>query len=72
MLRKKAKPKLENLKNLALKNKLKSPVYVGDTEGDRLAAFGAGYEFVFVSYGFGVVRTVIGFSNFRSLVTALT
>ncbi len=65
------KSKLENLKNLAVRNQLQNPVYVGDTEGDQAAALGAGYEFIFVSYGFGAAKTQHEFSDFQSLVTML-
>jgi phosphoglycolate phosphatase len=33
------------------------PVYVGDTEGDELAAHYAGYTFAFAAYGFGSSRS---------------
>lgn len=38
------------------RNKLKSPVYVGDTQGDFQAAQYAGIPFVYASYGFGEVE----------------
>jgi phosphoglycolate phosphatase len=46
-------PKHHNIKLLADNHKLKSPVYVGDTEGDGQQSRLAGIPFVFVSYGFG-------------------
>lgn len=62
------KPKVENLKDIALRNNLKKPVYIGDTESDMRAALGAGYDFIFVSYGFGSVECETKFSNFEALV----
>ena len=47
------KGKAENLALLCERNALKAPVYVGDTEGDRLACREAGVPFIFASYGFG-------------------
>lgn len=35
------------------RNHIKKAVYVGDTQGDMLAAKFAGIPFVFASYGFG-------------------
>lgn len=45
----------ENIKLVMDRNNLSSPVYVGDTEGDRKAAEFAGIPFVYASYGFGEV-----------------
>ncbi len=46
-------PKHYNIKQLIERHSLKSPVYVGDTEGDGEESRLAGIPFVFVSYGFG-------------------
>ncbi|UIR30190.1 HAD family hydrolase [Priestia flexa] len=46
----------ENIKLIMKRNKLKSPVYVGDTQGDFQAAQYAGIPFVYASYGFGEVE----------------
>lgn len=46
-------PKHHNIKLLIDRHQLKSPVYVGDTEGDGEQSRLAGLPFVFVSYGFG-------------------
>lgn len=46
-------PKHYNIKQLIERHDLKSPVYVGDTEGDGEQSRLAGVPFVFVSYGFG-------------------
>jgi len=50
-------PKGENIKIVCRRNALASPVYVGDTEGDRLAAFHAGVPFIHAAYGFGEVAS---------------
>ncbi|MEK3684399.1 HAD family hydrolase [Paenibacillus sp. FSL R10-2736] len=47
----------ENIKLVMERNHLSSPVYVGDTEGDRRAACFAGIPFVYASYGFGEVSS---------------
>lgn len=49
------KSKSENIRLVAERNGLESPVYVGDTEGDREAARGAGISFIHAAYGFGRV-----------------
>lgn len=48
-------PKGETNKLLIKKYNLKNPVYVGDTEGDRISAVNAGIPFIYASYGFGEV-----------------
>ncbi|WNS44697.1 HAD family hydrolase [Paenibacillus sp. MMS20-IR301] len=45
----------ENIRLVMERNHLSSPVYVGDTEGDRKAAAFAGIPFVYAQYGFGEV-----------------
>lgn len=45
----------ENIKLVVERNKLKSSVYVGDTEGDLKAAKYACIPFIYASYGFGEV-----------------
>ena len=49
------KPKGENNKLVIERNNLKSPVYVGDTQGDLQSAIDANIPFVFAEYGFGNV-----------------
>ena len=53
------KGKAENLKALCERNALKAPVYVGDTEGDRLSCEEAGVPFIFASYGFGQPKSYV-------------
>lgn len=43
----------QNIRLLADRNKLSSPVYVGDTAGDQEASQEAGVDFVWAAYGFG-------------------
>lgn len=49
------RPKGETIRMLMEKNSLKSPVYVGDTQGDADACKAAGIPFIFAEYGFGNV-----------------
>jgi phosphoglycolate phosphatase len=48
--------KADNIRIVIERNKLKSPVYVGDTAGDAKAANEAGIPFIFARYGFGQVE----------------
>jgi phosphoglycolate phosphatase len=62
-------PKNHNIKLLMDKHGLKTPVYVGDTEGDGQQSRLAGIPFVFVSYGFGQTDDYdLKFDDFNSLV----
>lgn len=47
------KGKSENLIDLIQRNNIKSPLYVGDTQGDADACKKAGVPFVWASYGYG-------------------
>lgn len=49
------KLKADNIRIIMERNKLKKPVYVGDTLGDAQAAQEAGIPFIFARYGFGEV-----------------
>lgn len=61
-------PKEHNIKLLADKHNLKTPVYIGDTEGDGIQSRLAGVPFVFVSYGFGSTHEYdIKFDDFNEL-----
>lgn len=46
----------ENIKLVMERNNLKSPAYVGDTQGDMKAARFAGIPFIHARYGFGEVE----------------
>ncbi len=48
--------KADNIKLIVEKHNLKSPVYVGDIQGDADSSKDAGVRFIFASYGFGNVR----------------
>ncbi|HEX8548929.1 MAG TPA: HAD-IA family hydrolase [Cytophagaceae bacterium] len=61
-------PKSENIKLLVDRYELKNPVYVGDTNSDRVQCERAGLPFVYVSYGFDKVDEYYkSFDNFTSL-----
>lgn len=47
--------KAANIKEIISRYQLKSPVYIGDTDGDHRASKEAGIPFVYASYGFGQV-----------------
>ncbi len=65
-------PKGETLRRLIAKNGLKSPIYVGDTQGDADACREAGVPFVFAEYGFGEAnspwRSVSSFAELCGLL----
>ncbi len=63
--------KSENLRLLAERNSLTSAVYVGDTEGDRVASLDAGYAFIYAAYGFGDLTHTPRYSDFPGLVSGL-
>ena len=48
-------PKGETIRKLIVKNRLQSPVYVCDTQGDADSCKTAGIPFIFAEYGFGDV-----------------
>ena len=61
-------PKQHNIKLLMEKHGLKTPIYIGDTEGDGHESRQAGIPFVFVSYGFGTTEQYdLKFDDFKSL-----
>ncbi|WP_066715778.1 HAD family hydrolase [Clostridium sp. Marseille-P299] len=45
--------KADNIRLVMERNHLTSPIYVGDTNGDGIAAHEAGIPFIFARYGFG-------------------
>jgi phosphoglycolate phosphatase len=47
--------KAENLARVMRRNGLRTPWFIGDTEGDRVAARENGVRFVHAAYGFGTV-----------------
>lgn len=64
------KKKAENLKMIIERNNLKSPVYVGDTQGDANACAEAGIPFIWAAYGFGknVQNYMAKIDNFAELM----
>jgi phosphoglycolate phosphatase len=61
-------PKHHNIRLLSEKHTLQNPVYVGDTDGDRIESEKAGVPFVFVSFGFGKAeRYDLKFDTFGEL-----
>jgi len=48
--------KAENLRRVIARNALRAPWFVGDTDGDRLAARANGVNFAHVGWGFGAVE----------------
>jgi phosphoglycolate phosphatase len=60
------------LRVMCQKHGLGQALYVGDTQGDRDSAEGAGLDFAFVSYGFGKTPApTLSFSSFSELVERL-
>lgn len=49
--------KAVNIKSLVVDFQLEKPVYIGDTEKDRISAATAGIAFIHAAYGFGRVQT---------------
>ena len=64
--------KAENLASVIARNQLRNPIYIGDAEGDRVAARACKIPFVFASYGFGRAQefntSVSSFSEFVGLL----
>jgi len=62
------KPKNEMLRKIKQEFSLRNPVYVGDTEGDELAANQTGMAFIHVTYGFGnSTDNALKFKSFTAL-----
>jgi phosphoglycolate phosphatase len=59
----------ENIKLVIERNKLVSPMYVGDTLGDQEAAEFAGIPFIYAEYGFGeATRYDFAIKSFKELL----
>ncbi|WP_069658026.1 HAD family hydrolase [Arcticibacter eurypsychrophilus] len=66
-------PKHHNMHLLIDKYQLQNPIYVGDTDIDRVESEKAGIPFVYVSYGFAIAKRFdLSFSNFHSLTQHFT
>ncbi|MCB9025212.1 MAG: HAD family hydrolase [Bdellovibrionaceae bacterium] len=61
------KQKHENIRLIIERNQINNPTYIGDTEGDRIAATKASVPFIYVDYGFGKLSHDVYFSSFREL-----
>ncbi len=65
--------KAANIADLITRYNLRSPYYVGDTQGDADAAHRAGAGMIFCSYGFGHVAepdmTIACFKQLKELIT---
>ena len=48
--------KEENIKILIQRNNLKNPIYIGDTNTDKLSAESVGIPFIYAAYGFGTIN----------------
>lgn len=65
-------PKGETNKKLIEKYGLASPVYIGDTDGDRISAETAGIPFIHAAYGFAEVkRCDFRINSFEELIGIL-
>jgi phosphoglycolate phosphatase len=65
------KSKAENIRLIIKRNKLKFPVYVGDTASDEKSAKEADVPFIHVSYGFGSSESApLTYDNFNTLTSA--
>lgn len=61
--------KSDMIRLLVQKNKLRNPIYIGDTHGDQKACHSAGVEFGYAAYGFGAVTEASPvFNDFRQLI----
>lgn len=64
--------KSENIRLIIERNKLESPVYIGDTVWDGEAARQAGLPFVYAAYGFGTVenadRNLLSFADLPQIL----
>ena len=64
--------KADNIRSVVERNHLKKPVYVGDTDGDRIASETAGVPFIYAKYGFGKTQgAAADISSFSELQDVL-
>lgn len=65
-------PKSQNIRLITERNRLASPLYIGDTQWDQEAAAKANVPFVYAAYGFGSVdvaeRKIDSFPEIKSLL----
>lgn len=61
-------PKYYNIDLLIQRHKLTNPIYIGDTDSDRIQSDKAKLPFVFVDYGFGKTESYfLKFNSFTAL-----
>lgn len=61
--------KADNIYLMRERHHLSSPVYIGDTDGDRIAAEEAGVPFIYAAYGFGTAaRYTAKIDSFEQLI----
>ena len=63
--------KYKNILSVMERNHLQSPLYVGDTQGDKTAAEKAGIPFIAVNYGFGNVEGLFTASSFKEILNLI-
>ncbi len=65
-------PKNETIKLIMKRNHLKSPIYIGDIQGDADACQIAGIPIIHAAYGFGAIKEPAAvIENFRELLTLI-
>jgi len=68
--------KTENIRLIIDRYKLRTPLYIGDTQGDALASRQAGIAFVWAAYGFGHVDnpdyTIHHFKDIKDIIVSHT
>jgi len=63
------RPKHENIRELIDRHTLRKPLYIGDTDGDRVQSEKASVPFIFMEYGFGRASDYYqSFDSFSSFV----
>jgi phosphoglycolate phosphatase len=63
------KSKHENIRELIHRHVLRKPLYIGDTDGDRVQSEKASLPFIFMEYGFGRASSYYqSFDSFSSFV----
>lgn len=64
-------PKYKNILSVVKRNKLKEPIYVGDTAGDLTAAEKAGVDFLYARFGFQKLKYEPSLNNFNEITNFL-
>lgn len=61
--------KAQNIQEIIKRNNLNNPVYIGDTVKDQLSCIEAKVDFIYASYGFGIVEHNKKISSLNELLT---